>query len=164
MGASPYPVTTALSTPESITALSFFLSCSARRSARLRSVSSSSFRRNSSSRLSNWTLRAARPDAPTAATVFQMPSDSRECPVSPPSGNAVAIFPFAGSATGFFPVRYGIPVPPIASGVYGKNRTKTAMIFQAGSMAHRFLSFGVQLFPASARRLHICHHRHGITA
>ena len=30
-------------------------------------------------------------------------------------------------------------------------------------MAHRFLSFGVQLFPASARRLHICHHRHGIT-
>ncbi len=66
---------------------------------------------------------------PTAATVFQMPSDSRECPVSPPSGNAVAIFPFAGSATGFFPVRYGIPVPPIASGEYGKNRTKTAMIF-----------------------------------
>ncbi|MGK3456610.1 hypothetical protein ACSLOG_27465, partial [Escherichia coli] len=34
MGASPYPVTTALSTPESITALSFFLSCSASRSAR----------------------------------------------------------------------------------------------------------------------------------
>ncbi|MCQ6636075.1 hypothetical protein NO375_24230, partial [Escherichia coli] len=30
-------------------------------------------------------------------------------------------------------------------------------------MAHRFLSFGVQIFPASARRLHICHHRHGFT-
>ncbi|MGK3256777.1 hypothetical protein ACSLNA_25870, partial [Escherichia coli] len=46
-----------------------FLSCSARRSARLRSVSSCSFRRNSSSRLSNWTLRAARPDAPHAASL-----------------------------------------------------------------------------------------------
>ncbi|MGK3550256.1 MobA/MobL family protein, partial [Escherichia coli] len=48
-------VTTALSTPESITALSFFLSCS----ARLRSVSSCSFRRNSSSRLSNRALANA---------------------------------------------------------------------------------------------------------
>ncbi|MGK3461534.1 hypothetical protein ACSLNN_26025, partial [Escherichia coli] len=37
--------------------------------------------------------------------------------------------PFAGSETGFFPAHYGIPVPPIASGEYGKNRTKTAMIF-----------------------------------
>ncbi|MGK3550270.1 hypothetical protein ACSLOE_30300, partial [Escherichia coli] len=44
--------------------------------------------------------------------------------VSPPSGNAVVIFPFAGSETGFFPAHYGIPVPPIASGEYGKNRTR----------------------------------------